>query len=205
MTSADVITKLLNDVDALKRRMESIIIIGTVFDTDYEKAKVKIKHGDLVTKWLPWLTQRAGQDVTWWAPEKGEQVLVVSIDGDPANGYVLPGAIYSKHVPAVANKATVRKVQFADGAVVEYDREEHHLKVILPSGSTTELVSDGGIKLVGDIEHIGEFNNTAGINSQADITDKTRSMAADRGIYNDHKHPGVTPGGGQTAVTAESQ
>ena len=46
------------------------------------------------------------------------------------------------------------------------------------------------MKLIGNIEHEGTFTNTAGIKSNADITDKTSSMQAMRDVYNSHTHTG---------------
>lgn len=40
---------------------------------------------------------------------------------------------------------------YADGAVIEYDKAAHALKAQLPRGATTDIVSDGGLSIVGDV------------------------------------------------------
>lgn len=205
MISAKLASEMQARLAELERRVSSLIMTGVISAADYETATVKVKAGANETTWLPWLTQRAGQDKSWWAPEVGEQVLVVSVDGDTANGYVLPGALFSTANPANANNADVRRYTFNDGAQIEYDRVKHHLFATLPNNGTTELVSKGGIKFVGDIEHFGKLHNTAGIKSDADVTDKTRSMAGDREIFNKHPHPGVAAGNSNTPPPSVKQ
>ena len=94
---------------------------------------------------------------------------------------------------------------YRDGAVIEYDREAHHLKAMLPSGATTALISDGGVSIKGDVTIMGNTTVQGNIKASNDITDKTRSMAADRVIYNAHTHPGVLSGPASTAPPAQPQ
>ncbi len=134
------------DTAELERSRANLVQIGTVAEADYTKARVRVKLGELVTAWLPWLSVRAGGDRTWSAPEVGEQVSVLCPDGDPAGGIIL-GAIYSSANAAPANAATVARTVYADGAVVEYDRAAHRLSAVLPSGATVNLVADGGMTI----------------------------------------------------------
>ena len=69
------------------RRLENVVRLGTVAEVRYETpARCRIKTGDLVTDWLPWTTARAGGDRSWWAPEVGEQVIVLSPGGNTGAG-----------------------------------------------------------------------------------------------------------------------
>lgn len=131
-------------------------------------------------------------------PEDGEQVLVLSPSGDLAQGMVLP-ALYRNDYPAPVSDPDKRVSVFADGAWFEYDRKAKHLKGVLPDGATTELVSSGGIELTGDLLVKGNITSTQ------DITEKIRSMAVDRGIYNGHSHPGVLAGPDRTPVGSRSR
>lgn len=133
-----------------ERILANLIRIGVVTDLDEASARVKVRTGGLVTDWLPWLTQRAGEDRSWWAPEPGEQVVVLSPYGDQSQAVVMP-AIYQTAYPAPANLRTTSRVEFKDGAFVEYDREGHHYHLDVPAGgsitlhigSTTLLLEDG--------------------------------------------------------------
>lgn len=188
------------EVTELHRRLANLVMLGKVIEADYSAAipRLIIKIGELQTGWLPMLTQRAGHDVSWWPLEVGEQVVVLSPSGDPSQGVVL-GATNQQSKPATASKASVHKTVYADGAVIEYDREVHHLKAVLPEGGTTELVSDGGVVIDGDVSVIGD------ISASGDVTDSIRSMQADREIYNSHTHGGVQVGSSVTAVPTPPQ
>jgi phage baseplate assembly protein V len=188
------------EVSELHRRLANMFLLGKVIDVSYETSipRVKVAIGDLTTTWLPMLVQRAGNDVSFWSLEKGEQVLVLSPSGELTQGVVL-GSINQKDHPAIAQSADVHRTQYGDGAVIEYDRKAHCLKAVLPSGATAELVADGGLTVTGDVKVIGNIVSTK------DITDHTRSMKEDRDIYNQHTHGGVLSGGASTAKTTNSQ
>ncbi len=115
----------------LERRLANIIRTGVVEALDASAARVRVRSGDLLTDWLPWLTQRAGTDRTWWAPEPGEQVLVLAQSGDLAQGFVLP-ALYRAAHPPPADQATIHRTEYADGAVFEYDKAASRLTIRSP-------------------------------------------------------------------------
>ncbi|USH01067.1 phage baseplate assembly protein V [Grimontia kaedaensis] len=172
---------ILQRLAELERRLSNLLMTGQVVDVDYNTGHVKVSTGFLTTTWLPWVTQRAGPDVSFWAPEVGEQVVVLSPCGEPELGVVLP-AIYQNLYPHTDQRETVRRVQFADGADMSYDRAIHALSILLPPGATTTLIAKGGITVEGDVTVKGNITATG------DISDKTRSMQADRVIYNGHRH-----------------
>lgn len=86
------------DISELFRRVNNIIRIGKVISVDYNKAKAKVKIGNLTTDYMPWLTPSTAA----WIPLKnGEQVVVLSPNGDLRMGMILP-ALYqsSKAAPS---------------------------------------------------------------------------------------------------------
>ncbi len=178
--------EVLKRLNEIERMLANVILVGDIIEADYANALVKAKSGKIETGWVPWITTRAGNDADWWAPEVGEQVVILSPNGNPELAVVLP-AIYQNQYPAPDNKPTVRRVLFADGADFSYDREVKALKIILSEGATTDLVSKGGVSIVGNV-HV-----TGNITATEEITDHTRSMQADRDIYNDHDHPHGDP------------
>ncbi len=60
----------------LNRKLANIIRIGLIKEVDYEKARVRVKVGEFLTDWLPWITARAGEDRSWFAPNIDEQVVI---------------------------------------------------------------------------------------------------------------------------------
>jgi len=104
-----------------ERRVDNLLRLGTVAAADYAAARVKVQSGDLFTGWIPWITRRAAGDIDWWAPEVGEQVLLLSPCGDPAQAVCL-GSIYRSAAPAPQRRPDVRYTRYEDGTSVEYDR-----------------------------------------------------------------------------------
>lgn len=164
---------LLLRVAELERKLTNVLIIGVITDVDNDRALVQVTAGELVTGWLPWLTQKAGGDITYWSPEINEQVMILSPGGKVEMGVVLP-ALYQQSADALSNAPNIHRTKYKDGAVIEYDRDAHHLKAILPDGGTVEVKAD--MTIIGNLKVTKE------------ITDKTRSMSADRAIYNTHTH-----------------
>ncbi|MBU0680104.1 MAG: phage baseplate assembly protein V [Proteobacteria bacterium] len=146
----------------LERRLNNLLRMGTIAEADYPAARVKVASGDLLTGWIPWLTRRAGNDSDWWAPEVGEQVLLLSPAGDPAQALCLP-SVYQQAHPARATLETVRRIDFADGGFVQYDRASGELIINVVGdanitvGGKTTLVSAATVEIDGGS---GQLNGT---------------------------------------------
>ncbi len=104
----------------LERRVANLIRIGAVESVDVGAARAKVVVGPITTAPLPWLTRRAGADRDWWAPSLGEQVVVLAVGGDLAQGVILP-ALYADAAPAPADSADVHRTVYADGTLFEHD------------------------------------------------------------------------------------
>ncbi|BET37279.1 phage baseplate assembly protein V [Wolbachia pipientis] len=136
----------------LQRKVANIIRIGVVKEVDYEKAKVRVKIGEILTDWVPWITSKAGKDRNWSSPGIDEQVVVFSPFGELSLGVVL-GGIYQKKYPAPENKKEINSMKFQDGTRLLYDKGKHHLeievvdKITLKAGGSSIEMTKSGIKL----------------------------------------------------------
>ena len=167
----------------LDRKAEQAVRIGRVAELDAGAARVRVAIGDLTTAWLPWLAARAGADRAWSAPEPGEQVVVLTPAGRGEQAVVLAG-LYADAHPAPADAATVHRMVYADGAVIEYDRAAHALRALLPGGGTARIEAPGGVTIVGDLTVAGR------IDAAGDVT-------AGGGVsLLEHRHTNVQTGGG---------
>lgn len=186
------------ELTELHRRLANLVSLGRIAQADYAGAipLCKVQIGELTTGWLPMLSLRAGPDSSWWPLEVGEQVVVFAPSGDLAQG-VVQGAIHQGQFPANGDRPDVHRLSYDDGAVIEYNRKTHTLKAVLPGGATTELISDGGVVIVGDVTVNGNINATG------DVSDSVRSMGEDRAIYNAHTHHGDS--GGSTGSPVQRQ
>ncbi|WP_417842026.1 phage baseplate assembly protein V [Terasakiella sp.] len=115
-------------IQELERRLANLIRTGKIAAVDTDAARVRVRFGDNLSGWLPWLTTRAGADRDWWAPSTGEQVLILSPSGETDQGYVLP-SIYQTAHPAPSSDPMKHVKTYSDGTTVEYDRAAHHLVI----------------------------------------------------------------------------
>lgn len=187
-------------ISDILRRLENLIRIGTIAEVDHELAQVRVEYAKdsngnpVLSAWRPWLTHRAGNDADWWAPEVGEQIMLLSPSGDLAMAIVLPAINQDAFLPP-ANSADIRHITFKDGAVIEYDRAAHHLKAVLPAGATTELVSDGGLSITGDVTVEGS------ITASNEVSDTTGTLSRLRDNYNSATYVGNL--GAPTSTTSK--
>lgn len=139
-------------ISELQRKLANIIRVGIVEKVDYEKARVKVKIGEFLTDWLPWITNRAGKDSSWFPPDIDEQVVIFSPLGELSLGIVLP-AIYQQKYPAPEISKMINSLVFQDGTKLTYDKENHHLeitvadKITLKVGKSEIEMTKNGIKL----------------------------------------------------------
>lgn len=186
----------MNSIAELNRLLENLIRLGTIAEVQHVPPRVRVSTGELLTTWLPWIALRAGADQDWDPPTEGEQVVLMSPSGQLANGVVLTG-LFSDQIPANGDRAGLRRRTYADGAVIEYDSVAHHLRAVLPAGGTSEVISDGGIRIVGDIEHVGNYTQTGNQTVTGKVTVTEDVVAAEVSLVN-HLHGEVMRGQSQT-------
>lgn len=139
-------------ISELNRKLANIIRVGLVKEIDYEKARVRVKVGEFLTDYLPWITYRAGEEKSWSPPSIDEQVIVLSPGGELSLGVVLP-AVYQEKYPPPENKKEINSVKFQDGTKLSYDSGKNHLeidvvdKITLKVGESSIEMTKNGIKL----------------------------------------------------------
>lgn len=98
------------------------------------------------------------------------KVVVIPLQGKTAKSVVI----------ATTGGAVV--VNVAEGETCVYDQFGHQV-----------LLHKDGIKMLGDVEIIGELKVSEDIKSEKEISDKTSSMQAMRDAYNPHTHGSSPP------------
>jgi phage baseplate assembly protein V len=186
----------MNDLPTLTRLLENLIRLGTIAAVQMKPPRVKVKTGSLTTAWLPWLAPRAGADREWNPPTVDEQVILLSPSGQLGNGVVLTG-LFSDHIPANGDREGLHRCTYRDGTEIEYDSVAHHLNATLADGGTTNLISSGGINIVGPITHEGDYTQTGNQVITGNVTVSEDVIAAGISLVN-HLHSGVMPGPSKT-------
>ncbi|EOZ3194578.1 TPA: phage baseplate assembly protein V [Yersinia enterocolitica] len=198
------------------RLLRNLIRIGTVAEVDLDNALCRVATGDNTTGWLNWLTLRAGQLRSWWAPSEGEQVLILSLGGELDTAFVLPG-IFSDHFPPPSASANGLYITFPDGATLHYEPESGEL---LADGITTAVINASesvnitaptitcaaSVKILLDTPEVecthnlttDTLNVKKGGKMSGNITHSGGSFTSNSVVVDKHNHGGVKRGGEYT-------
>ncbi|CAM4058262.1 Pyocin R2_PP, tail spike protein [Pseudomonas reidholzensis] len=177
------------------RMLASLVIPCRVVAVDLAAARVRVSDGGGWTSaWLRWHALAAGKARHWRAPGLGEQGVLVSPSGEPAQGTFVPG-LYGNAGSAPDNRDHVEAWHFDDGGSLTYDWQARSYDIHLPSGSarikvgaSTLQVSDGAINvdavtitLGGNVTIKGPLRVSGDINGGGRIIDTAGNTA-------NHKH-----------------
>ncbi|MBY6206887.1 MULTISPECIES: phage baseplate assembly protein V [Halomonas] len=176
----------MNNVAELLRLLHNLIRLGTIAEVDHAAARVRVRSGELLTAWRPWIECRAGTTRSWNPPTVGEQAVLFSPGGDPAAAVVLTGLYRDAH-PAPAASADLWRVVLPDGAVIEYDHAASHLAATLPGSAT--ITAPGGLTIHADTV----INGTLAVNG-ASLTHNGTNVG------DSHTHGGVESGPSNTGA-----
>lgn len=151
--------------------------IVTAINSLTAKARVEFADDNILSYWLPILQKKTLKDKFYSIVDVGEQVACL-MDENSEDGVIL-GSIYTSldEVPGISKDQHIAK--FEDGSFIEYNKENQMLTIVAKT-----------VNIVGDIYQTGFLENTDGILSATDITDKKSSMQTIRDIYNGHTHTG---------------
>lgn len=111
----------------LQRLIDNLIRIGTV--TAVRSGECRVKTGDLITNWRPYITKRAGNNRTRHRLSIGEQVMLLSVSGDLRNAYIV-GPIHCDAFPeplAGDDNPDLDHTEYSDGAIIEYNPQTGEL------------------------------------------------------------------------------
>ena len=137
----------------IERRLQNLIRVGTVHEINGDKASVDMGDG-WITEALPWTVRRAHGDIEWWAPEVGEQVVVLSPGGVIEDG-VIAWSLYQSDHPAPANSPDMHVVQYKNGASVTHNRATGDMvfdvkgAFKVSAGGAVSIAAAGAVTLVG--------------------------------------------------------
>lgn len=207
------------EITEILRLVRNLIRIGTVTEIDLVAGKCRVQTGENITDWLQWLSARAGNTRTWFAPSVGEQVLIFSLGGELDAAFVLPG-IFSDKFPAPSDSAEALHFTFSDGAVIEYEPKTGALKAVGIKSANVEatesITAKTKVVLVNASQKITldaptvectheliakTLKVTEGGEMSGDVTHSGGSFTSNGIAVDDHSHGNVQSGGSQTKGT----
>ena len=119
----------------MDRMLAGLLIPCYVVAVDLVDAKVRVTDGgDWTSAWVRWHSLAAGKARHWRAPSIGEQGMLVSPSGEPAQGTFVPG-LYGNAGPPPDNRDHVEVWRFDDGGSLVYDWAANSYTIKLPTGT----------------------------------------------------------------------
>ncbi|MEM6602506.1 MAG: phage baseplate assembly protein V [Pseudomonadota bacterium] len=160
----------------LSRKLSNMIRIGNIHAVDaaQARAKVALQGDEIITKYLPWISGRAGQTATYSAPEVGEQCVLFSPDGETANGIILYG-LFSDLLPAPAESSAIHRIIFKDGASISYNHETGDLdidvkgNVHVAAAASVHITAPEDMSISGNVNIEGDVAVTGKVTSTGDM------------------------------------
>jgi len=113
------------EVAELKRKFSTLFSVGTITQINEDDTKAKVKFGEMETGFLRIMTRKSHKDKDSWPYDKGEQVLVLALDGELSQGIIIGTIPMGDDAP----KKGIRYIEYEDGTAIEYDKKSHELKV----------------------------------------------------------------------------
>lgn len=178
-----------DDINELIRRITNLVRVGVVHATAYSEGRIRVAlngEPDALTPWIPWVTRRAGNDVDYWAPELGEQVIVLSPGGEFAQAFAMC-ATYQAAVPSPHTDPDRHTTVYQDGTTIDYNRTTHVLDVDV-QGDLVINIKNGATVVVG-----GDVDVTAGGNVNV-TSDGAANVVAGGGVTLDGAAVGAALG-----------
>ena len=129
------------------RLINNIVRIGTIAEVDVDHARAKVKAGDNVTGWQPWISARTGSTLEWNPPTVGEQVILLSPAGDLAQAIIITG-LYTQNAPS--KSADEHKRVYPDGATITYDHVKKELVATFPGKVNINVAGNATINIGGN-------------------------------------------------------
>jgi len=197
-------------LDRLWRRLQMLVGRGESRVVDDSKAvqMVQVFLGPLETRDN---TPRIAEYGFASNPPNGTDCVVLFVAGDRDNGVVV-----------ATNNKEFRLKDLQPGEAALYDNQGRFIwikndKISIEAGSkpveilnattvtieaSTKVTLDTPLlEVTGHITADGNISADGNVAAGGNVSDSVRSMSGDRGIYNTHKHTGVTTGAGLTGTT----
>lgn len=185
------------------RMIAGLILPCSVVGVDLAAGLVRVCDGaGWTSAWVRWHSQAAGKARHWRAPSLGEQGVLISPSGEPAQGTFVPG-LYGDAGAQPDNRDHVEVWRFDDGGSLVYDWQAKRYSISLPSGTvaiqvgaSSALVTDSAITGTAD-----SITLTGAITLNGDVQINGAGLTHNGvNIGSTHVHLGVMPGPGSTAT-----
>lgn len=194
----------------LQRKLDNIIRFGVIAEVNHATARARVKSGDILTDFLPFVTFRAGTTKTWSPPTVGEQCVMLSVSGEFTTACILVG-LYTQNSPSQSPDEHV--IEFADGAKITYNQSSGALVVTgIKTASITAanqididcpaINIKGNVNIDGSLSTTGTSTTKGNISTQGSVTASGDIKGGSISLQN-HVH--LEQGDGQRTSNAKAR
>lgn len=207
------------NIAEISRLLANLIKQGTIAESDPAAGRVRVLHGGLTTDWLPYFVPAAGGVSVHRPPSVGENCIVLSPSGEPANGVVLCG-MASSQFPQPGQTADETIVKFPDGASAKYNHAAGRLDIAgiqtahiqaasLATVDCPQSTFTGAVTVQGLFTYQAGMAGSNGANGTTTIEgdfkhngnfENSGKVISNGIVLDTHVHGGVLPGGGNTGA-----
>lgn len=171
----------------INRRIDNLIRFGLIAEVDHANAKARVKCGQILTSFLPFITLRAGTTKTWSPPTVGEQCVILASSGELTTACILVG-LYTQNSPS--HSPDVHVIEFEDSAKIEYNQSTGAL--VVTGIKTANITAANQINI-----DCPTVNIKGNVNIDGEVT-STGDMIAGGISQMTHKHKDVSKGKDKT-------
>lgn len=160
------------------RRIESIIRFGLIAEVDHAQAKARVKCGEILTDFIPFITMRSGTTKTWSPPTQGEQCVILAASGELTTACIITG-LYTQNSPS--HSADEHVIEFADGAKITYNQANSDLVVTGIKTANIKAANQinidcptvnikGNVNIDGNLSTTGTTTSKGAISTQSNVS-----------------------------------
>ncbi len=136
----------IRQIESLRQLVGELIRVGIVTSINAETATARVEFKDrnsVVSADLPVMVKNTLNAKDYWMPDIDEQVLCLFLPVGIEQGFII-GSFYSQATTPPATDKKLRRLEFEDGTVIEYDREAHKLQIDITESSGEVVINCAG-------------------------------------------------------------
>ncbi|MBJ7536643.1 phage baseplate assembly protein V [Marinomonas transparens] len=161
--------ELSDETEDLRRRQQNMIRLGYVSEVHESGFLVRVKHGELVTPFIRWFANAAGETSDYRCPSVGEQAVILNYGaGHNGTQTVALIGLFSDNFPAPSTDPNEIVRCYPDGSIVSYHAVNHVLKLDIKGDAIIDIEKSATVN-VGTSASI-DVGESASIKAGGEVT-----------------------------------
>lgn len=138
--------ELSSETEELRRRMQNMIRLGFVNEVHESGQLIRVKHGGLISPFIKWFSESAGETKDYRCPSVGEQAILLNYaSGNNGSQTVALVGLFSTKFPSPSSDPNEIIRCYPDGSKVSYHTQNHVMKIDVKGD--VEVIASKGAKV----------------------------------------------------------